>query len=52
VWKQFKDTKEFVSFMEELYLRVTEKMLKAEIDNHLVYQKYATEGRNTGNSRN
>jgi putative transposase len=50
--KQFKDSKEFASFMEELYVRGTEKMLEAEIDNHLDYQKYAADGRNTGNSRN
>ncbi len=50
--KQFKDSKEFTSFMEELYVRGTEKMLEAEIDAHLGYQKYAPEGKNTGNSRN
>ncbi len=50
--KQFKDSKEFTSFMEELYVRGTEKMLEAEIDAHLGYQKYALEGKNTGNSRN
>lgn len=38
--------------MEELYVRSTEKMLEAEIDAHLVYQKYASEGKNSGNSRN
>ena len=50
--KQFKDSKEFTTFMEELYVRGTEKMLEAEIDAHLGYQKYAPEGKNTGNSRN
>lgn len=50
--KQFKDSKEFTSFMEELYVRGTEKMLEGEIDAHLGYQKYAAEGKNTGNSRN
>lgn len=50
--KQFKDSKEFTTFMEELYVRGTEKMLEAEIDAHLGYQKYATEGKHTGNSRN
>ena len=50
--KQFKDSKEFTSFMEELYVRGTEKMLEAEIDAHLGYQKQAKEGKNTGNSRN
>ena len=50
--KQFKDSKEFTAFMEELYVRGTEKMLEAEIDAHLGYQKYAPEGKNSGNSRN
>lgn len=50
--KQFKDSAEFASFMEELYVRGTEKMLEGEIDEHLGYDKYAPEGRNTGNSRN
>jgi putative transposase len=50
--KQFKDSKEFASFMDELYVRGTEKMLEGEIDAHLGYQKYAAEGKNTGNSRN
>jgi putative transposase len=50
--KQFKDSGEFASFMEELYVRGTEKMLEGELDAHLGYEKYAVEGRNTGNSRN
>jgi putative transposase len=50
--KQFKDSKEFASFMEELYLRGTEKMLEAELDQHLGDEKHAPEGRNGGNSRN
>ena len=50
--KQFKDSKEFSSFMEDLYVRGTEKMLEAEMDQHLGYEKHAPEGRNTGNSRN
>ena len=29
--KQFKDSKEFTTFMEELYVRGTEKILEAEI---------------------
>ena len=50
--KQFKDSKDFASFMEELYVRGTEKMLEAEMDQHLGYEKHAPEGRNGGNSRN
>lgn len=30
--KQFKNSAEFASFMEELYVRGTEKMLEGEID--------------------
>ncbi|GEO04183.1 IS256 family transposase [Adhaeribacter aerolatus] len=50
--KQFKNSKEFASFMEDLYVRGTEKMLEAEMDQHLGYEKHASEGRNGGNSRN
>lgn len=50
--KQFKDSKDFSSFMEELYVRGTEKMLEAELDQHLGYGKHSPEGRNSGNSRN
>ena len=50
--KQCKDSGEFASFMEELYVRGAEKMLEGELDAHLGYDKYAAEGRNTGNSCN
>ena len=50
--KQFKNSRDFSSFMEELYVRGTEKMLEAELDHHLGYGKHAPEGRNSGNSRN
>lgn len=50
--KQFKSSRDFSSFMEELYVRGTEKMLEAELDHHLGYEKHAPEGRNSGNSRN
>jgi putative transposase len=50
--KQFKDSKDFASFMEDLYVRGTEKMLESELDQHLGYEKHALEGRQTGNSRN
>lgn len=50
--KQFKDSKDFSSFMEELYVRGTEKMLEGELDHHLGYEKHSPEGRNSGNSRN
>lgn len=38
--------------MEEMYVRGTEKMLEAEMDQHLGYEKHAPAGRNSGNSRN
>lgn len=50
--KQFKDSKDFSSFMEELYVCGTEKMLEAESDHRLGYGKHAVEGRNSGNSSN
>lgn len=50
--KQFKNSKDFASFMEKLYVRGVEKMLEAELDEHLGYEKYSPEGKNSGNSRN
>lgn len=50
--KQFKDSKEFSTFMEQMYVRGVEKMLEAELDNHLGYEKYSSSGKNSGNSRN
>ena len=50
--KQFKDSKEFSAFMEQLYVRGVEKMLEGEMDAHLGYDKYSANGKNTGNSRN
>ena len=50
--KQFKNSKDFSSFMEELYVRGTEKMLEGDLDQHLGYEKHAPAGRNSGNSRN
>lgn len=50
--KQFKDSKEFSTFMEQLYVRGVEKMLEGEMDAHLGYNKYSANGKNTGNSRN
>jgi putative transposase len=50
--KQFKDSKEFSTFMEQMYVRGVEKMLEGELDNHLGYEKYSPTGKNSGNSRN
>ena len=50
--KQFKDSGELNSFMEQLYARAMEQMLEGEMDSHLGYEKHSPEGINTGNSRN
>lgn len=50
--KQFKDSGELNSFMEELYARAMEQMLEGEMDGHLGYVKHSPEGINSGNSRN
>lgn len=50
--KQFKDSGELNSFMENLYARAMEQMLEGEMDSHLGYSKHSPEGINSGNSRN
>jgi putative transposase len=40
------------SFVKSLVAPVLQKMLDAEMENHLGYKKYASDGRNSGNSRN
>ena len=50
--KQFKDSGELNSFMEQLYSKAMEQMLEGEMDTHLGYEKYSSEGINSGNSRN
>jgi putative transposase len=50
--KQFKDSGELNSFMEELYARAMEQMLEGEMDGHLGYVKHSPDGINSGNSRN
>jgi putative transposase len=50
--KQFKDGKEFMSFMDQIYKRGVEKMLEGELDAHLGYQKHDKINKNTSNSRN
>jgi len=51
-FKQFKDREEFHSFFNQLFKQGVEEMLKAELDEHLGYEKHSPEGRNSGNSRN
>lgn len=51
-FKQFKNKEEFHSFFNDLFKQGVEEMLQAELDEHLGYEKYSSEGRGTGNSRN
>lgn len=51
-FKQFKNKEEFHSFFNSLFKQGVEEMLKAELDEHLGYEKHSPEGRNSGNSRN
>lgn len=51
-FKKFKSKKDFQSFFSELYKQGVEEMLKAELDEHLGYEKHSKEGHNSGNSRN
>ena len=50
--KQFKNSKDFSSFMEQLYKRGVEKMLEGELAAQLGYDKHDRKGDNSGNSRN
>jgi putative transposase len=51
-FKQFKDKADFQSFFTDLYKQGVEEMLRAELDDHLGYEKHSKEGHNSGNSRN
>ena len=51
-FKQFKSKEEFQSFFNDLFKQGVEEMLRAELDEHLGYEKYSREGHNSGNSRN
>ena len=48
--KQFKTSKDFSSFMEQLYKRGVEQLLEGELDAHLGYEKHQSSS--TKNSRN
>jgi transposase-like protein len=50
--KEFKTKESFHSYFESLYKQGIEMLLKAELDDHLGYEKHSKEGHNTGNSRN
>lgn len=51
-FKQFKTAGELDTYLHQLFKRGVEKMLEAELDDHLGYEKHAPQGINTGNSRN
>jgi transposase-like protein len=51
-FKQFKTAGELDNYLHDLFKRGVEKMLEAELEGHLGYEKHASEGINTGNSRN
>ena len=51
-FKQFKNKEEFQSFFTGLFKQGVEEMLKAELDDHLGYEKHSPEGHKSGNSRN
>jgi len=51
-WKDFKDRKDFDDFFGELFKEGINQMLKAEMTDHVGYEKHAKEGENSGNSRN
>ncbi len=50
--KKFKNEEELSSFLKELHTRGLEKILEAEMDVHLCYDKNDPKGNNSGNSRN
>jgi transposase-like protein len=50
--KQFKDSGELNSFIDELFTKGMEHMLEGELDGHLGYAKHSPQGINSGNSRN
>ena len=51
-WKDFKDRKDFDEFFNELFKEGINQLLKAEMTDHLGYEKHSKEGENSGNSRN
>jgi transposase-like protein len=49
---QFKTMGELSNFMDTLFKRGVEHMLKSELADHLGYDKYSKDGANSGNNRN
>jgi len=50
--KQLKTLSDVTSFAKELIAPTLQRMLEAELDEHLGYKKHEAAGRGTGNSRN
>lgn len=50
--KKIKSQEEFEEFIQRLYKQGLEALLKAEINEHLGYDKHDPVGKNSGNSRN
>jgi len=51
-FNQFKNKEEFQGFFESLFKGGIESLLRAELDEHLGYEKHSPQGYNSGNSRN
>ncbi|MCX2481847.1 transposase [Pedobacter sp. MC2016-15] len=51
-FKQFKSKEQFHEFFSDMFKKGVNEMLQGELDDHLGYEKNASEGRNSGNSRN
>src|SRR5688572_3891341 len=52
VFGQFKTMADLNKFVDSVFKRGVETMLKAELTDHLGYDKHSVDGKNTGNSRN
>ena len=51
-FSRFKTMGELNGFIDDLFKQGVEHMLKAELTDHLGYDKYSKDGTNTGNNRN
>ena len=51
-FNQFKTASDLEDFFRDLYKEGVQQMLKAEMDEHLGYEKHSPKGINSGNSRN
>jgi len=51
-FKQFRSKETFQEYFNAMFKQGVEEMLQCEMDDHLGYLKHASEGNNSGNSRN